>query len=141
MMRKIHSIFDPSPKVQFKSDEPSLTIQSAKQECDINYILSRFLATGSWSTNGLELGRIPSFGDFTAEFDYQTAQQMIVDAKNAFDALPASVRKRFNNNPAEVLDFLAKEDNRDEAIKLGLVSAPVVPSGDLELVSDPKDGG
>lgn len=139
-MRKIYSIFDVAPKVTYHSDLPSKTSQSSKQECDINYILSRFLATGSWSTNGLEMKTIPSFGDFTADFDYQTAQQMIVDAQQAFSTLPASVRKRFNNNPAEVLQFLGDDANREEAIRIGLISPTVVPSDRVDKLSDAQTG-
>ena len=38
--------------------------------------------------------------------------------------LPADLRKRFSNDPGQLLSFLENEDNRAEAIKLGLVNAP-----------------
>ena len=40
-----------------------------------------------------------------------------------FMELPAQLRSRFNNDPAELIDFLGKEENREEATKLGLVAA------------------
>ena len=41
--------------------------------------------------------------------------------KESFEKLDVNVRKRFENNPQKLLDFLKDDDNRDEAIKLGLV--------------------
>jgi hypothetical protein len=35
------------------------------------------------------------------------------------------LRARFSNDPAEFLDFCMNEENRDEAIRLGLVEADI----------------
>jgi phage internal scaffolding protein len=43
-------------------------------------------------------------------------------AEDEFDALPAQIRARFENEPANLIDFLSNEQNRDEAEKLGLVN-------------------
>lgn len=39
--------------------------------------------------------------------------------------LPATLRREFDNDPVKLLAFLQDENNRDRAIQLGLVNAPV----------------
>ena len=45
-------------------------------------------------------------------------------------ALDANVRKRFHNDPAELIDFVSDEKNRDEAVRLGLLQIPEFPKPD-----------
>jgi len=47
-------------------------------------------------------------------------------------ALPSDVRKRFSNDPAELIDFLADKKNDEEAIKLGLKIKKNVPGSNDE---------
>lgn len=99
------------------------TIQSAKEETDINTIVKRFGITGQ-----LPVGvRMPSWGDFTEVFDYQTAMNALVAARESFMTMPANVRARFHNDAAEFVDFCSLDENRAEAIKLGLVVPPEAP--------------
>lgn len=115
--------------------DPTLTQQHFKEECDINTIVKRFNLTGQLPENI----RMPTYADFEQVFDFQSAMNAIAQAGEAFDAMPADVRARFHNNPAEFLDFCNNLDNRDEAIKLGLVPPkspatdnPPAPSGTPE---------
>lgn len=97
--------------------EPTRTQQHFKDECDINTIVKRFGVTGE-----LPIGtRAPRYGDFTGVSDFQTAMNAVARANEAFDALPASWRKRFDHDPQKFLEFCEKEENRDEAVRLGLV--------------------
>lgn len=104
--------------------EPTLTQQQFQKEADINHIAEQFGLTGEMP----QLLRIPTAGDFEGIFDYQTAMNTIVEADRAFMTLPAKLRARFENDPAQLLDFLHDEENRDEAIRLGLVPKPSVES-------------
>ena len=54
---------------------------------------------------------------------------MVLAADDAFMALPANVRERFNNDPAELVDFISDVANRSEAIDLGLIPLPGKPDG------------
>ena len=54
---------------------------------------------------------------------------MVMAADDAFMALPANIRERFNNDPAELVDFVSDDRNRSEAIDLGLVPPPAKPDG------------
>ena len=114
------------PRRQFMNDEPSLTIQSAADETDINVMIARYQKTGSFhgSTNMPTVR--PEFGDFVGVPEYQNAMNILLQAHDQFAALPANIRDRFGNSPEKYLAFLSDTSNKEEAIKLGLVNAPVV---------------
>ena len=64
----------------------------------------------------------PMYGDYSSVSDFHAAQNLIAEATQTFDLLPASLRKRFDNDPAKLLAFLEDDSNREEAVKLGLVN-------------------
>ena len=80
----------------------SVVQQQFAEECDINTIVKRFGITGELP-NGVAM---PLSGDFTGVTDFQTVMQLIRQAQESFYELPAEVRARFGNNPAEVISFL-----------------------------------
>lgn len=98
-------------------EEPSLAQQHYKDECDINNILRQFNITGLLPESPLS----PRYGDFSGIGDYHTALNRVIAAQDEFDALPAQIRARFNNDPAELIEFLEDDKNRPEAEDLGLV--------------------
>lgn len=97
--------------------EPSMAVQSAKDECDINTIVRRFGLTGKVPV-GL---RAPTYDDFSGIGDFHTCMNALAVAHEAFDQLPSNIRDRFNNDPGSFVDFCSDESNRDEAVKLGLI--------------------
>lgn len=131
MAVKIFSLYgEQPPKKGMKFKEPSLTQQHFREECDINRIMERYQETGNW---GEQTNVRPQFGDFSTEFDFRTAQETVIRAREAFEALPSKVRRRFGNDPAELLEFLQDEANRDEAIMLGLIEKPEEPEVETAL--------
>jgi phage internal scaffolding protein len=107
------------PRVNFKL--PSLTQQSGKDDADINVIMRRFKVTGMMPQSV----RRPVFADFEGIFDFQSAQNALVEANRSFSQMPAEVRERFNNDPARFVRFCSDDNNLDEMRKLGLaVPAP-----------------
>ncbi|WNK12756.1 MAG: internal scaffolding protein [Microvirus sp.] len=114
-----------SEKTGLKCSGESLTQQSMRDEADINVLVKRFGVTGQMPVSV----RVPEYQDFDAVFDYQSAQNAIIEADRSFMAMPADVRNRFGNSPQAFLEFCANPDNLDEMRKLGLaVPAPeVVP--------------
>jgi phage internal scaffolding protein len=99
-------------------EEPSLAQQHFKEECDINTILEKFNITGLLPESPLS----PRYGDFTGIGDYHTALNRVIAAQEEFEALPAQIRARFENDPAKLIEFLEDENNRPEAEDLGLVN-------------------
>lgn len=98
-------------------EDATLTQQHFKDETDINNILRQFNITGLLPQSPLS----PRYGDFTGISDYHSALNAVMAAESEFDGLPAQIRARFNNNPEELIEFLANNENLDEAISLGLV--------------------
>lgn len=103
--------------------KPSKTQQHQKEDADINVIVKRFGLTGKLP----EVLKVPQYGDYSNVTDYQSALNTVKVANENFMQLPAHIRKRFNDNPQEYLDFFSNiKSNMDEAIKLGLVKKSVV---------------
>lgn len=98
--------------------EPTLAQQNTKDECDINEIVRRFGITGTLPDNF----NPPQYGDFTGINTYQDALLAVRDAGESFMEMPAELRARFNNDPAQLIDFLASDANRVEATQLGLIN-------------------
>lgn len=98
-------------------EDASLAQQHFKDECDINNILRQFNITGLLPEAPLS----PRYGDFTGISDYHTALNRVIAAQDEFEALPADIRARFENDPAQLIDFLDNPENRPEAEQLGLV--------------------
>lgn len=100
---------------------PSLAVQAAKDECDINNIIDRFNATGQFT----HLKDAPlQYADVSHLTDFRDAMDIVVQAQDLFMSLDAKLRARFGNDPAAYVDFLMNPANMDEAVKLGLASYP-----------------
>lgn len=134
-----YSVTGEKPGIKF--DQPSQTLQSFKDDADINCIIARFENTGVLVDPTVPVSRTPQFGDFSDMPSYQEAQNVIVAANNAFNDLSAKIRERFGNDPAAYFDFVQslKEGSEDyvEAVRLGIIdkpldSTPKVPSGSVE---------
>ena len=134
-----YSVTGEKPGIKF--DQPSQTLQSFKDDADINCIISRFETTGVLVDPTVPVSRVPQFGDFSEMPSYQEAQNVIVAANNAFGHLSSKIRERFGNDPAAYFQFVQslKEGSEDyaEAIRLGIIDKPVdgtpeVPSGPVE---------
>lgn len=123
-------------------EQPSRTLQSFKDDADINCIIARYENTGVLVDPTVPVSRIPQFGDFSDMPSYQEAQNVIVAATNAFDALPSKIRERFGNNPAAYFQFVQSlkkgSDDYVEAINLGIIDKPVDNS--VEVSSRPVEG-
>ena len=120
-----------------------LTEQSHKHETDINYILKEYTRTGFIKHAKENQGKY----DDIAVQDFQEAMFVVAEANNMFNELPGQVRKQFNNNPGEFLEFVQNPDNSKKMEALGILkgndgvdmqgvatSAPVTP---VEKVPEP----
>lgn len=116
---------DGSLDIGHVNDEPSLTQQQFKDECDINNIMKSYLETGTINHKNPMPG---VFGDFSEVKDFKESMELVLYAQQAFDSLPAKVRARFDNDPAKLVEFCNDKNNLKEAIELGLADSPVVPS-------------
>lgn len=122
-------------RVSLSGFDPSMTVQSDKDSCDVNLIIRQYDRTGVLTSVN---EATPQFVDVGVH-DYKESIDFVMAAQEAFDSLPAAVRKRFNGSPAEYLDFVNSSDNRSEAVELGLIDPdPVPPSPiDVRVIPDP----
>lgn len=128
MNPNIRNKFSNHKRVQQLIEGPTMTQQHMAAETDINNIVSKYLKTGVLGnpTNP----RRAMFGDFTS-VDYQNMQNQIADIDNEFSALPSRLRKKFGNDPYQLVRWIEDPRNYAEAVKLGLI-LPETPEIDLE---------
>lgn len=122
---------------------PSMTQQQFKDDADINNIIAKYQTTGVLGDPFVQPTRTPQFGDFSQLPSFQAMQNAIIASKNAFMALPSSLRERFGNDPAKYFEFVQglKEGTDDyaEAVKLGIV-VPKTPVNDNPNPTPTDDG-
>lgn len=97
----------------------SMTKQEFVADCDIHNILAEFKVTGQIKHLAANAAA-GVYADLSALPDFQEALNTVVAGEAAFASLPSKLRARFENDPAQFLDFMSNPDNQDEAIKLGL---------------------
>lgn len=121
--------------------DESRAIQSQAEEADINTIVRNF---GITQTLPATL-RVPSYGDFTGAGTYHEVQTLMVEAKEAFMALPSALRAEFDNDPGRFIDWT--ENATPEALaKYGIAREgdPVPPqtnSSNQKEAKTPKSEG
>lgn len=116
--------------LDFTGDD-GMTRQEFAEECDINVLMARYQKSGLLPQDP---SRRPIYGDFTDMASYQEAQNILIAADEAFAALPAVVRREFENDPARFLEFAEKPENLDRLREWGLAE-PLDPA--LEPVEPP----
>jgi len=98
-------------------EQPTLTKQAFKDECDINNIMSKYQKTGMVEHLNQNNGE---YGDFISYEDYHTSLNQILEAQETFNSIPSSIREKFNNNPAEFLEFAQNPDNHNQMVQFGM---------------------
>jgi len=109
------------------TDTKTATIQSEKQQSNINNIVAKAHKTGQLP---ILMGRqpIPTLPD---AMTYQDALNKVVFAQQQFERLPAAVRAQFSNNPENMLNAISQSDKNPETKlalqKLGILNADPAP--------------
>lgn len=117
-------------RVQVVFTLPSKTRQEFKDECDLNLTMKRFARTPEGAAalqNATGFAQGLRFEDVSAVPDFRTARDCVIAAESKFMALPAIIRKRFDNDAAAFLDFASNPDNLDEMRSMGLAKPLEVP--------------
>lgn len=135
---RFKTIFDTYEEKQgiiFK--EPTMTIQSEKDNCDINVIMNRYATCGTplpVRSDGVE----PMFADVSELGDYMENYNRCKQAEEMFNALPSALRKELDNNPANLLPFIQDEKNKERCYEYGLINKPVVEAPKASVVVNPN---
>lgn len=108
--------------VKLVCNDSSRTKQAFKDECDVNKIMKKFKKVMGvdylTQYNGYAGGQ---FGDFSQVTDYRTALEQVRIAEDIFMQLPAMVRKQFDNDTAQFLDYCQDSNNLGQLEEWGLV--------------------
>lgn len=121
-MTKFNTVYShPETEALIVPPEDAIVETGFHEDCDINCVVSRYLRKDP--TLDIQEKK-PVYGDFSKVMSYEDAKQAVIEAERNFMSLPPEVRRRFNDNPAELLKFVDDDRNLDEAIKLGLCDVP-----------------
>jgi phage internal scaffolding protein len=113
----------------FNTTGESLTQQHFQEECDIINIIKRHDRNGI--IEHVQRGQA-RYGDFSEVHDYREALDLVQDANEEFMKIPSEIRKQFNNNPGEFLNFVSNPDNEEEMKQMGFVKKSEIPSSASE---------
>lgn len=104
------------------SNDDPIVEQSHKNEVNINNIIKRH---GMDLIAKTALLQTPEYTfDELPNNDFQEAMLIVTKAQETFEAMPSQLRKQFNNNPAEFMDFIHNPDNQDKMVDMGLAQRP-----------------
>lgn len=107
--------WDPGISFDVKSEEgASRTIQSQKEECDINNIIRKHVDLGV----RFELPPESAYLDVSEIGDYQDALNRVIAAEELFMSLPWDVRAKFDNDPGKLVEYCQDIDD-DKLLELG----------------------
>lgn len=87
--------------------EPSMAEQSHKDAVNVNKIMRRYTLTGILEH---ENRNSPRYNDNTA-CDYHDAMNRVAATNELFMQLPSAIRKKFDNDPANWLDYIQDPAN------------------------------
>lgn len=125
-------------KVSFICEGESRTKQSMKDECDINNIMKRYERTGL--ITHLEK-RQQYFADVSSVPDFAQAISVVDAAHKMFMSLPANIRKHFENDPAQYVEFCADPSNLEKMREMGIANPEPKPDVfKVEVVNQPTSG-
>lgn len=113
---------DGSLDVGTVNKEVTMTQQQYAEECDVNHIMKKYITTGEIHHVNRKQGVYADMADIQ---DYQGMLNTVLAANEAFDALPADVRNKFRNDPANLIEFVQDPENYDEGVKLGLFEGKI----------------
>lgn len=103
--------------VKLKCEEPTLTEQAHLASCDIRNIMGKYERTGVLEHTKQYEG---TYGDFLNVPDFQEAQNHLAATRSMFESIPSSIREQFDNDPAQFVEFMTDENNREHISDLGL---------------------
>jgi phage internal scaffolding protein len=74
----------------------------------------------------MKTGELPTprqgfYADVSEVPDLTQALNIVQQAQQAFDSLPAKIRYEFHNDPSQLLKFISDPQNKERAIELGLI--------------------
>ena len=141
--KNFYSRSDEAKEDVWSSSAPSCTLQEFKDEADINNLVARYKQTGAFydalaARNQGALPRVPLFEDVSEIPDFAAAQEIINQGKDAFAALPPSIKSAFSNSPDLFLAFVTENAKNPEALrKVGFLAQQAQPAEGVQGAKPP----
>lgn len=140
----MQSFYRPHKRVTFDNTRPdpktgkpvylaSMTKQEFKAECDINNVIKQFKPHHMHQMMAANLAS-GMYADLPDSVDYQEALHLVEEARRQFLSVPAKVRERFGQDPAQFLAFTQNPDNLEELREMGLAQKPAPAPQPLEVI-------
>ncbi len=129
--KKVKTAYGKKPRHETKVGKISLTKQSFTDECDINSIMRRFQKTGALDH---VKNHQQNYGFATSE-DFTSSMQLVATAQSMFNELPSTIRKEFNNEPGQFLDFVQNPENAQKLEEMGLATQTLKTAESLTLAT------
>ena len=129
--RRVAMEFDP---------KKGLTEQHHKDRVNIHTIMRKYEKTGILEHVSQYKGE---YMNLAGRPEFHEAMNIIAEAQQMFETVPAEIRKKFGNDPAEYVEFMQNPENRDKIEALGLDASHLpkppepVPEPTPEPVVDP----
>lgn len=121
------------------SNLPSLTRQEFAEECDINHLMAKYEKTGLLPSHMNKAE--PRYLDVSDVPDLRTALDLLDQSTAAFMALPATVRREFDNDPVKFVEFAQDPENIEQLRTWGLAEPlpQETPPTRVEVVNPPPE--
>lgn len=135
-MKAVYKRENGTTGVKTVNPDKTRTQQQFKDQCDVNQIIAKY-------KRGLpitHLARVQgTYADVSAIGDYHESMNKVLKAQDAFLTIPAELRNKLGNDPAQLIAFLNNPNNRDEAIKYGLLDPKKASTETKSDVTKPKN--
>jgi len=115
-----------STKIDFAGTR-SATEQQHRDATRVDSVLKKYATTGVETRNIQVFQQHQArmtFGLSDTNLDYQRQLNMVISVREYFEGLPSMIRAGFNNDPAQMIEFMADPKNREECYKLNLLDNP-----------------
>ena len=118
------------------NNDPPMTRQADHDNACIHKIMEAYKRSGHLPVVEAQ----PLEGDLHLADDYMEAQNLVAGVNSHFSLLPVEIRERFGHNPANLLLFASRDENKPLLVELGLAAAPEPAPKAIEN-PDPERGG
>ena len=118
------------------NNDPPMTRQADHDNACIHKIMEVYKRSGHLPVVEAQ----PLEGDLHLADDYMEAQNLVAGVNSHFSLLPVEIRERFGHNPANLLRFASRDENKPLLVELGLAAAPEPAPKAIEN-PDPERGG
>lgn len=141
MRKKIYSYQEYPPDNPTINKEVTQTQQHFANEVNINQIMAKYERTGFLTDPTKRATREAIFGTIVNQnMSYHDMVNHQNEVYEEFMQLPSQIRKRFGNDPHNLIEFLSHSKNKDEAQKLGLIPLPEKEKiATVRVVSEPSE--